>query len=193
MVSQSYQQSSTHISCLSFILLPNESHNQFIDEFAAWLPNIITKYNNILIAGNFNSHIDDTDCNEGTIFKDTMESFGLIQHVGTPTHEDGHTLDFIMMEQGSKLQVENCFTGPLLSDHNMVECITTMPRGSIHHKQISFHKLKNINIEELAKELSLDENISDDLNTLIQELDNKSKVALYKVAPLKTKSISKSI
>ena len=97
-----------------------------------------------------------------------MDAFGLIQHVRTPIHKDGHTLDFIMMEQGRNLQVENCFTGPLLSDHNMVECITKRPRENIHYKKISFHKLKNINIEELAKELSLYENISDDLDTLIQ-------------------------
>ena len=72
----------------------------------------------------------------------------------------------------------------------MVECITTIPRENIHCTQISFHKLKNINIEELAKELSLNENISDDLDTLMQEFDKKSKVALDKAAPLKTKSIS---
>ena len=72
-----------------------------------------------------------------------------------------------MTKQGSNVQVEDCFTGPLLSDHNMVDCIMTIPRENIHHKQISFHKLKNINIEELAKEPSLDENISDDLDTLM--------------------------
>ena len=140
--------------------------------------------------GNFSIHIDNTNSNKGTIFKDTMDAFGLIQHVRTPTCKDGHTLDLIMMEQGSNLQVENCFTGPLLSDHNMVKCIMRIPRENIHCKQISFHKLKTINIGELAKELSLDENISDDLDTLIQELKNKSKVALDKVAPFKTKSIS---
>ena len=72
----------------------------------------------------------------------------------------------------------------------MVEYITTIPRENIHCKQIRFCKLKNINIEKLAKELSLDENISDDLDTLKQEFKNKSKVALDKLVPLKTKFIS---
>ena len=45
-------------------------------------------------------------------------------------------------------------------------------------------------MEDLAKELSLGEDISDDLDTLMQELENTSKAALDKVAPLKTKSIS---
>ena len=143
--------------------------------------------------GNFNIHIDDADHDEGTIFKDTKNAFILIQHVGTPAHEDSHTRDLKLMEQGSNLQIGNCFTGLLGSDQNMVECITTIPRENINHKQISFHKLKNINIEELAKELSLDENTSDDLDTLIQELNNKSKVALDKVAPLKIKCISPDI
>ena len=93
------------------------------------------------------------------------------------------------MAQQSKIK-ENCFTGPLLSDQNMVESITTILRENLDHKQIIFCKLKNINTEELTKELSLNENISDVLNTLIQEFDNKSKVALDRVAPLKTKSIS---
>ena len=93
---------------------------QFIDKFTIWLPGILTKYNNIIIAGDFNIHIDDTNSDEGTIFKDTMDAFGLKQHVRTPTHKDGHTLDLILMEQGSNLQVENCFTDPLLSYSNMV-------------------------------------------------------------------------
>ena len=93
---------------------------QFIDKFTTWLPGILAKYNNIIIAGDFNIHIDDTNSDEGTIFKDTMDVFGLKNNVRTPTHKDGHTLDLILMEQESNLQVENCFTGPLLSYCNTV-------------------------------------------------------------------------
>ena len=74
------------------------TNHQFIDEFTTWLPDKLTKYSNIIIVGNFNIHIDDTDCDEGTILKDTIDAFGLIQHVRTPTHKDGHTLDLIMTE-----------------------------------------------------------------------------------------------
>ena len=146
MVSQSYRWKNTDISYLSYtLLLVNPVNNkQFIDEFTTWLPDILTKHNKIIIAGDFNIHIDNTNSDEGTIFKDTMDAFGLIQHVRTLTHKDGHRLNLIMTEQGSNLQVENCFTGPLLSEHNMVECITTIPRENIHCKQINFCKLKNI-------------------------------------------------
>ena len=74
------------------------TNNQFIDDFTTWLPDILTKYSNIIIAGDFYIHIDDTNSDEGTIFKDTMDAFGLIQHVRTPTHKDGHIMDLIMME-----------------------------------------------------------------------------------------------
>ena len=70
------------------------TNNQFKDEFTTWLPDILTKYSNIIIVGDFNIHSD-----EGTTLKDTMDPFGLRQHVRTPTHKDGHTLDLIMMEQ----------------------------------------------------------------------------------------------
>ena len=80
----------------------------FLDEIMELIMTLIHKYNNILLLGNFNMYIEDISNVGNIIFNDTMEALGLIQHVKSPTHRQGNTLDLIFNEANSQIQMSNC-------------------------------------------------------------------------------------
>ena len=57
----------------------------------------------LLIAGDFNIHVDVPANADSVCLKELLESMGLQQHVNEPTHESGHTLDLIITRQCDSL------------------------------------------------------------------------------------------
>ena len=55
----------------------NVTNYMFLDEITKLLTTLISKYNNLIIMGDFNMHIDDITNVENLIFKDTMEALQL--------------------------------------------------------------------------------------------------------------------
>ena len=68
----------------------------FLDEFANFLEPIILSPEPLVIAGDMNIHVDDPDDSDAIKFLDLLDTYGLTQHVNTPTHRLGHTLDLII-------------------------------------------------------------------------------------------------
>ena len=54
----------------------NATNNMFLFEITELLTALIPKYNNLIIMGDFNMHIDDITNAENLIFNDTMEALG---------------------------------------------------------------------------------------------------------------------
>ena len=98
----------------------NSTNNMFLDEITELLTSPIPKYNNLIIMGDFNMHIDHITNLENQIFNDTMEALGLSQQVRTPTHKQGNILDLIYIEDNSQLKYRNCQTHGFISDHAIV-------------------------------------------------------------------------
>lgn len=66
-----------------------------MDEFNELLSKISTDFDNIMISGDFNIHIDnhsDTYAKELT----DLGAFELTQHISGPIHKHGHTLDQVI-------------------------------------------------------------------------------------------------
>ena len=68
----------------------------FLDEITELLTSVIPKYNNLIIIGDFNMHIDDITNPENLIFKNTMEALGIPQQVRTHTHKQGSIFNLIL-------------------------------------------------------------------------------------------------
>ena len=78
-----------------------------------------SSYNySLLIAGDFNIHVDVPGNAESVCLKELLESMGLQQHVNEPTHESGHTLDLIITRQCDSLLANIPVTDCLFSDHS---------------------------------------------------------------------------
>ncbi len=56
----------------------------------------ITKYNNILLLGDFNIHVCCQSKPLETEFLSLIDSFNMVQWVKDPTHTHGHTLDLVL-------------------------------------------------------------------------------------------------
>ena len=68
----------------------------FLSEFAEYLESIVLSSERLLVVGDMNIYVDVPDDADAITFLDLLECMGLIQHVITPTHRSGHTLDLII-------------------------------------------------------------------------------------------------
>jgi len=66
----------------------------FLDEFTGLLEDSVVSPSEIIISGDFNIHVDEDD-ESAHSFSAILEAFGFQQHVGFPTHNQGHTLDLL--------------------------------------------------------------------------------------------------
>ena len=70
----------------------------FFDDFASYMESIITP-EPLIITGDFNIHVNNTNDSDACKFLDLLASLGLKQHVIGPIHEGGHTLDLVITRQ----------------------------------------------------------------------------------------------
>ena len=92
-------------------------HPVFLDEFADYMENLLMTNNNIVIAGDFNLHIDNDKDPEAQLFIDMMAALGLDCHVDFPTHKNGHILDLFFTEKFGEMKMIRCNPGTYLLDH----------------------------------------------------------------------------
>jgi exonuclease III len=167
---------------------PDDSINNFIDEFLETLTETVLNYKNLIILGDFNLRINDDTEIESQMFIDAMYALGLNQQVTFTTHQKGNILDLIFTEHLSLVKNSSCSQRPFLSDHCVVELTTLMPKTLLQRKKVEYRKIKNIDIKEFMNDLHVDTLLEmNSLTTLLQRLEHNAKTALDKHAPLKKK------
>ena len=75
---------------------PNGSFDNFCLDFSGLLERLSTFGSLLLITGDFNIHLDQPEVPSASKFQRLLKSFGLIQHVHSPTHRSEHTLDLLI-------------------------------------------------------------------------------------------------
>ena len=88
------------------------TNSNFITEFTEFLTDVTSKHNNILTLGDFNIDIDDLEKADSFLLHGTINAFNLKQQVNIPTHNLGHILDLIIMENSDECEVEKIILGP---------------------------------------------------------------------------------
>ena len=99
---------------------PDKSIPDFLDLFTEYIADLIAEYENIVLVGDFNIHINDEDNPNAVIFLDTMTALGLHQYVNGPMHHSGNCLDLVFTEELSMMKVKKCLISDYLSDHAVV-------------------------------------------------------------------------
>ena len=84
------------------------TNNQFIDEFSEHLTEELAEHRNLVITGDFNLHVNDTEDQNGEVFIDTMLALGQDQHVTFPTHRSNNTLHLMFSECLSTHKILSC-------------------------------------------------------------------------------------
>ena len=95
---------------------PSGSLVNFLDTFTQFLEDIDRNSADIIIAGDFNLHIDNATRPDVTKFLNLLDCFGLNVRVEKPTHVSGHTLDLVITRKDSSI-LQNIQIRDLISDH----------------------------------------------------------------------------
>ena len=123
----------------------------FLDEVTDFLANFLVEHNNIIIAGDFNLHVNNTNDPEAQVFLDTMEALGLDNHVNFATHNRGNTLDLVLTDVLSSLSVVTCKQGPFLSDHCCIELEVAIPKPALKRLTITSCNINDVVTEDLGQ------------------------------------------
>ena len=155
----------------------------FIDEFTGYLTESIMSYNNVVILGDFNLHINDQEDPDTGIFIDTITALGLDQYIDFATHNKGNILDLVMAEPLGKIKVTSCTPGPFLSDHHAVKCTISVTKQHMERKEIMFCCTKDIDYEIFTKDLHLDYIKESELDSMVESFNNRLQTTLDSHAP----------
>ena len=134
----------------------------FLDEITEWLADVIRNHNNMILARDFKLHVNDENDTDASIFIDTIEAMGLQQHVIYPTYKSDNTLDLVFTELITQIQRNDLSCGSFLSDHCTMDFITTIPRDEPKTRTITCRKLKDINPEDIMKDIIAMQNMIQD-------------------------------
>ena len=139
----------------------------FIVEFSNYLEHIVMSPGAILIAGDFNYHVDNSSDADAVAFLRTLDSLGLEQRVKGSTHCSGHTLDLVITRKLDSLN-PSISIGDGVSDHQAVKWTLDMSLEKKPIREIQYRRVKSISLDDLTGDIqssplmSLSEDISVD-------------------------------
>ena len=133
---------------------PKNNSSTFISEIHDLLTTLCTTSTNVIILGDANIHVDNPSCHFASDFLQLLDTLNLKQHVHTPTHKKGHTLDLVITDS---IPINNLAAYTLgVSDHMAVSMELPFPPSHAKPKrQISFRNFKNINQDTITSDLEL--------------------------------------
>ena len=159
------------------------------------MESVVLNTDPVLIFGDFNIHVNSDDNSDAIKLLELFESVGFDQHVHTPTHCSGHTLDLIVTRQTDQIIASSPRAGCLFSDHMPVFSQLQLDGIPPINSKVSYRNVAAINLDALRKDLSnsiLCENMeSFDLNELVNCYNKTLNSILDQYAPLKTKTFTK--
>ena len=161
----------------------------FFDEFPVLLGDLVTASGSLLMAGDFNFHVDDVRDPVAMRFTHLLETFNLKQHISESTHRNGHTLDLIITRADECIASNFKVDDPVISDHYAVGCTISLSKTVFERKEIHYRKLKSIDISQFREDLAscplLKPGCSRDLSTSVHQYDSVLTALLDKHAPLR--------
>ena len=127
-------------------------YENFAIEWSSYIEQFVEVREELLIVGDFNIHVDSSN-NESQGFLDILNANGLTQHVTSPTHQKGHTLDLVITREQSNLLsgspivfisgVSDANSSSSL-DHYAVLFYLNVNRTKTVHKSVKFRAFRKI-------------------------------------------------
>ena len=149
----------------------------------------------LVIAGDFNFHVEDNSDNHAKRFLDLLNCFNLcVQNIVTPTHKSNHVLDVIITRSDELSLVKGINVhDPVISDHFAVHCNLSVLKTKQPTKSISFRKLHKIDKNQFHNDItnsSLLQSPASDLTELCNQYDSVLSTILDSHAPIRSKLIT---
>ena len=164
---------------------------KFLDEFTNFLEELAVDRSKILIAGDFNFHVDDQSDGNAKKFLRLLDAFDYTQFVKDPTHKHGHTLDLLITRFEDNLVHK--LAVPNVSDHGAVRCKIMLAKQPFQRKEIKYRSLKRIDMSRFREDIQsscLSWNNTASLEELVERYDTTLIAALDNHAPVKKRIIT---
>jgi len=91
----------------------------------------------VVVGSNFNIHVEDSDDSDARRLHELLTTFDMCQHVNSPTHRCGGTLDLLMTFSDRPPRQVSVDPAGILSDHSLVICLFRL----LSVKRMSLRKL----------------------------------------------------
>ena len=173
------------------------SMNIFVQEYTLFLEKIFEKCDTLIVVGDFNAWAEDCTNSDFRKLNTLMNSFGLNQMVREATHEDGHTLDHLYINEfQTNLLIEKVTSERfgLFTDHYPVFFQIPVVAEKNNQTNYLYRKLKDVDIDlfrkDLAESLKGIEGTSFEAKYL--KFNDISRKVIDKHAPLLKKEVKKS-
>ena len=153
--------------------------SDFMKEFDEYLDSLTQLPGKLIIAGDFNIHVEDHDDPATKKFMHLLSNYGLTQHVLNSTHIGGGILDLVLTRNNVcdllKIEDMKIVKTVTTSDHYFINFSIMFPHHKGNHKEIIMgRKLQDINIDDFKEDL-----LSSDLNNPDNYRDCNRAVELY--------------
>ena len=172
----------------------NNSMNCFMEEFSSLLEDYVVKSGSLLIAGDFNFHIDNSSDVSTTNFIYLLEAFNLRLHATQATHRAGNVLDLIIDRNDDENFVHSVDVhDPMISDHFTLMCSLDIRKPGYERRTISCRNLKLINSDAFRDSIEKSSLLKVDFVDLPQsvELYNSELLSILDFhAPLSTRTVT---
>ena len=147
------------------------SLEHFMDEFGLLLEIYSTKPGSLIIAGDFNFHVDNKGDGPSKNFMNILESFNLCQHVNEKTHRAGHILDLVITRNDENIVQSVTVQDSCISDHYTVMCELRFKKPRFERKTITFRKLKSVDINSFSEDIEHSRLFLESPNDLTREVE----------------------
>ena len=152
---------STHITAVTVYRPPPNKINSltvdgFVDDFTNFLSSHLDNNSPLIIAGDFNFHVDDHNCTSAGKYRDLLDTFSLRQWISGPTHRAGHTIDHIITRIDDTIitdvRVEPIYA---ISDHfPLLFTINHRHCSAVNQQRIISRNMKCFSADSFANDVS---------------------------------------
>ena len=125
----------------------------FLKEFAEFVEIQTVTTGKLIMAGDFNIHLDNPKDSFVSNFCDIIQSANLLQHVKGSTHKRGHTLDLIITRSIENTIQDVCVNDSTISDHYSVSCYVNMEKSKPPRITMEYRKFRSINVAQFKEDI----------------------------------------
>ncbi|XP_070552124.1 uncharacterized protein [Ptychodera flava] len=133
----------------------NSTVNEFLAEFSILLESAVPLPGHLIIAGDFNIHLDELNSPDTVKFMNLLHSMGLHQHILTPTHNKGHILDLLITRSTDELVHSVDVSNFMNSDHSLIRFDLNLRRPTPKKVSISRCNFRTVSIDVFQDEISM--------------------------------------